>query len=93
MDIYRAIAEPTRRLIMDALAERDDQTLFELCGRLSAQHGIDSSRQAISQHLAVLEEVGLVSTRRQGRYKFHRLHIEPLNEINERWHVNRKERR
>lgn len=91
MDVYRAIAEPTRRLIMDELAERDDQTLFELCNRLTTKHGIDSSRQAISQHLDVLEEVGLISTRREGRYKFHRLHTEPLSEISERWQHRQEE--
>ena len=91
MDVYGAIAEPTRRLIMDELAERDDQTLFELCNRLTTKHGVDSSRQAISQHLDVLEEVGLISTRREGRYKFHRLHTEPLAEIHERWRSRREE--
>jgi DNA-binding transcriptional ArsR family regulator len=91
MDVYRAIADRTRRLIMDELADRDDQTLFELCNRLTTKHGVDSSRQAISQHLDVLEEVGLVSTRRQGRYKFHRLHTEPLSEIHERWRLRREE--
>lgn len=70
---------------MDELKERDDQTLFELCARLVTKHGIDSSRQAISQHLDVLEEAGLITTRREGRYKFHHLNIEPLEEIFERW--------
>lgn len=89
--MYRAIAEPTRRLIMDELAERDDQTLFELCNRLLTKHGVDSSRQAISQHLDVLEQVGLITTRRQGRYKFHRLHTQPLAQIYERWPTIREE--
>lgn len=85
VDVYRAIADSTRRLIMDELVEREEQTLFELCTRLTTKHGVDSSRQAISQHLDVLEEVGLISTRREGRYKFHMLHTEPLLEIFERW--------
>jgi len=70
---------------MDELKERNDQTLFELCTRLMTKHGIDSSRQAISQHLDVLEEAGLITTRREGRYKFHLLQTEPLGEIFERW--------
>ena len=70
---------------MDELKERNDQTLFELCTRLMTKHGIDSSRQAISQHLDVLEEAGLITTRREGRYKFHQLQTEPLGEIFERW--------
>jgi DNA-binding transcriptional ArsR family regulator len=85
VDVYRAIADPTRRLIMDELKERDDQTLFELCTRLITKHGVDSSRQAISQHLDVLEDAGLITSRREGRYKFHQLRTEPLEEIFERW--------
>ena len=84
-DVYRALADPTRRTILDELTERDEQTLFEICGRLTMRHGIGASRQAISQHLAVLEEAGLVRTRRSGRYKFHSIDPSPLREIAERW--------
>ena len=84
-DVYRALAEPTRRAILDELADRDGQTLFEICGRLGMKHGIGASRQAISQHLDVLEEAGLVRTSRSGRYKFHTLDTTPLREIAERW--------
>lgn len=84
-DIYRAIADPTRRAILDELAKRDDQTLFELCGRLVAMYDINSSRQAISQHLDILEEAGLVKTRREGRTKLHTLDTQPLAEIAARW--------
>ena len=84
-DVYRALADPTRRAILDELHERDGQTLFELCVRLMTRHGLGSSRQAISQHLDVLEAAGLVHTRREGRYKFHDLDTAPLNEIADRW--------
>ena len=84
-DVYRAIADPTRRAILDELAERDEQTLFEICSRLVMNHGIGASRQAISQHLDVLEQAGLVRTSRSGRYKFHTLDARPLREIGERW--------
>jgi DNA-binding transcriptional ArsR family regulator len=84
-DVFRALADQTRRVILDELRERDGQTLFELCGRLTMKHGLGSTRQAVSQHLAVLEEAGLVTTRRQGRYKFHHLDTSPLNVIVERW--------
>ena len=90
-DIYRALADPTRRLILDELSERDGQSLFELCGRLAMRHGIASSRQAISQHLTVLEEAGLVSSQRSGRTKLLSLHTEPLREITERWLTEPKE--
>lgn len=86
-DVFRAIADPTRRAILDELTAKDGQTLFELCKRLLARHSIDSSRQAISQHLGVLEEVGLVETRREGRYKFHHVDTGPLREIVDRWPV------
>jgi DNA-binding transcriptional ArsR family regulator len=84
-DVFRALADPTRRAILDELTERDDQTLFEICGRLVMKHGIGATRQAISQHLDVLEEAGLVRTSRSGRYKFHTLDTTPLREIGERW--------
>jgi len=85
LDVFKALADPTRRTILDELTDRDGQTLFELCGRLLMQHGIDSTRQAISQHLDVLEEAGLVRVKRDGRYKFHYLDRTPLKEITDRW--------
>jgi DNA-binding transcriptional ArsR family regulator len=84
-DVFKALADPTRRTILDELAERDGQTLFELCARLTTKHQLGSSRQAISQHLAVLEDAGLVGTRKEGRYKFHDIRTEPLENIAERW--------
>ncbi len=84
-DVFKALADPTRRRILDELAERNGQTLFEICARLVTKHGLSLSRQAISQHLAVLESAGLVATRRQGRYKFHDLNTRPLEHIVTRW--------
>jgi DNA-binding transcriptional ArsR family regulator len=84
-DIYLALAEPTRRKILDELAERDGQTLFEICSRLISRHQLSSSRQAISQHLDVLESAGLIETRRDGRYKFHYINTEPLEHLTDRW--------
>jgi DNA-binding transcriptional ArsR family regulator len=84
-DVFKALADPTRRLILDELADRDGQTLFEICSRLIMKHQVGSTRQAVSQHLDVLEAAGLVSTRREGRYKFHHLDTKPLAEITARW--------
>lgn len=84
-DLYKALADPTRRAILDELQERDGQTLFEICVRLTTRHGLGSTRQAISQHLDVLEAAGLVRTHREGRYKFHELDTAPLQEIAARW--------
>jgi DNA-binding transcriptional ArsR family regulator len=84
-DLYRALADPTRRLLLDELRERDDQSLFELCTRLAVIHQVTSSRQAVSQHLAVLEAAGLVRSRRSGRTKLHTLSTAPLRAIAERW--------
>jgi DNA-binding transcriptional ArsR family regulator len=86
-DVFRALAEPARRAILDELTDRDGQTLFELCSRLATKHGMGSTRQAISQHIGVLESAGLVSTRREGRYKFHHLDTAPLREITRRWPI------
>jgi DNA-binding transcriptional ArsR family regulator len=84
-DVYKALADPTRRAILDELQQRSGQTLFELCTRLVTRHGVGSSRQAVSQHLEVLEAAGLVHSRREGRYKFHDLDTSPLRTIIERW--------
>jgi DNA-binding transcriptional ArsR family regulator len=84
-DVFKALADATRRTILDELTERDGQTLFELCARLTTRHGLNSSRQAISQHLDVLESAGLVQTRREGRYKFHHIDTAPLQPIVQRW--------
>jgi DNA-binding transcriptional ArsR family regulator len=86
-DVYGALADATRRAILDELCERDGQTLFELCARLTLRHGLSSSRQAISQHLGVLAAAGLVRTRREGRYKFHFVDTRPLQRIVERWPI------
>jgi DNA-binding transcriptional ArsR family regulator len=84
-DVFEALAAPARRAILDELHERDGQTLFELCARLTMKHGLGLTRQAISQHLEVLESAGLVTTRREGRYKFHTFNTAPLTAIVERW--------
>jgi DNA-binding transcriptional ArsR family regulator len=91
-DVFEAIAAPVRRAILDELCERDGQTLFELCARLAMKHQLGMTRQAISQHLEVLESAGLVTAVRQGKYKLHYLHTEPLREIVDRWlrHQERK---
>ena len=83
--VLKAIADPTRQLILDELTDRDGQTLFELCSRLATKHQVTLTRQAISQHLAVLEVAGLVTTRRHGRHKFHHVDVEPLRAAVARW--------
>ncbi|WP_461155486.1 ArsR/SmtB family transcription factor [Saccharopolyspora tripterygii] len=83
--VFKALADPTRRTILDELTEQNGQTLFEICARLANKHGLASSRQAISQHLDALEAAGLVRTRRDGRYKFHHIDTAPLEPIVERW--------
>ena len=86
-NIYQALAAPARRAILDELQERDGQTLYELCTRLTMRQGLEMSRQAVSQHLDVLEEAGLITTEREGRYKYHYLDTTPLNVILERWDI------
>jgi DNA-binding transcriptional ArsR family regulator len=78
-DAFRALADPSRRLLLDSLNERNGQTLRELCSRL------DMARQSVSKHLAVLEAANLVTTVRRGREKLHYLNPAPINEIAERW--------
>ena len=86
-ELYKALNDATRRAILDELVERDGQTLFEICSRLTLRHGLGSTRQAVSQHLAVLEVAGLVTTERRGRHKYHHVDTTPLEEIQRRWPI------
>ena len=83
--VFKALADPTRRLLLDRLRERNGQTLGELCGPL------DMARQSATQHLAVLEAANLIATVRRGREKLHYLNPVPLWSISERW-IDRFER-
>ena len=78
-EVFRALADPSRRLLLDSLNERTGQTLRELCA------GLDMARQSVSKHLAVLEEANLVTTVWHGREKLHYLNAEPINAIADRW--------
>ena len=84
-DAFKALADPSRRLLLDRLNERNGQTLRELCS------GLGMARQSVSKHLAVLEAANLVTTVRRGREKLHYLNAAPINEIAERW-ITRYER-
>jgi DNA-binding transcriptional ArsR family regulator len=92
-EVFKALADPTRRAILDELTERDGETLFEICARLTMKHQLGLSRQAISQHLDVLERAGLIATRKDGRYKFHHIETKPLKGIAERWTTKGRRRR
>ncbi len=69
--VFHALADPTRRAILDELAKRDGQPLFEICVRLVEGRGMSLTRQAVSKHLAVLEDADLVDVRWEGRTKLH----------------------
>src|SRR4051795_1743409 len=84
-EVFRALGDPSRRLLLDSLNERNGQTLRELCA------GLEMARQSVSKHLAVLEAANLVTTVRRGREKLHFLNAAPINEISERW-ITRYER-
>lgn len=77
--VFKALADPNRRTILDRLFANNGQTLQELCVQM------DMTRQGLSKHLAVLEEAGLVLTEFRGREKFHYLNPVPIREIAERW--------
>src|SRR5271154_112723 len=78
-DVFRALADPVRRQLLDSLHQRNGQTLSELC------EGHDMSRQAVTKHLAILEDANLVATRKEGREKLHFLTPLPIFEIADRW--------
>ncbi len=91
-DVFRALADPTRRTILDELQDGGrEQTLFELCARLAMRHQLHPSRQAVSQHLDVLSDAGLVRRRRQGRYTFLELDTAPLRQVVDRWRLTHPE--
>lgn len=77
--VFRALADESRRSLLDNLRARDGQTLNELCS------GLEMSRQAVSKHLAILETANLVATMRRGREKLHYLNPVPIAQIADRW--------
>jgi DNA-binding transcriptional ArsR family regulator len=89
-DVFEALAAPARRAILDVLCDRDGQTLFEICTRLTMRHSLTLTRQAVSQHLDVLEGAGLLRTRREGRYKYHYVDTSPLDAIVKRWRTPKR---
>lgn len=84
--LFRALADGSRRRLLDRLHVRNGQTLGELC------RGLKMTRQAVAKHLAILNEANLVSWKRQGRERLHFINPVPLNEIAERW-IRKFERR
>ena len=85
VDVFKALADPSRRHLLDRLNARNGQNLREL------SEGLDMARQSVSKHLAILEAANLVTTIRRGREKLHYLNAAPINEIAERW-INRYDR-
>ena len=83
--VFRALADPSRRLLLDRLFSKNGQTLSDLC------EGIDMTRQAVTKHLRILEEANLIATRRRGRDKLHFLNPVPIHQIADRW-INKYER-
>jgi DNA-binding transcriptional ArsR family regulator len=84
--VFRALADPSRRQLLDRLHRKNGQTLGDLCA------GLDMTRQAVAKHLRILEEANLVSWKRQGREKLHFINPVPINAIAERW-ISKFERR
>jgi DNA-binding transcriptional ArsR family regulator len=84
--VFQALADASRRQLLDRLHRKDGQTLGELC------QGLDMTRQAVAKHLALLEAANLVSSKRRGREKLHFINPVPINAIAERW-IRKFERR
>jgi len=77
--VFKALADPSRRQILDSLHAKNGQTLGELC------EGHDMTRQAVTKHLAILEDANLIATRKEGREKLHFLNPVPIFGIADRW--------
>jgi DNA-binding transcriptional ArsR family regulator len=82
--VFKALADASRRDLLDRLRADNGQTLNGLCAQL-AKRGASMTRQAVSKHLAILEEANLVATVKRGREKLHYLNPVPIHEIAERW--------
>ncbi|MGY3131498.1 DNA-binding transcriptional ArsR family regulator [Bradyrhizobium sp. USDA 4501] len=78
-EIFKALADASRRTLLDRLHDQNGQTLGELCD------GLDMTRQAVTKHLVILEEANLVTTIKHGREKLHYLNPVPIHQIGERW--------
>ena len=78
-DVFRALADASRRMLLDRLHRRNGQSLNELCA------GLDMTRQAVTKHLAILQSANLVSVQRRGRERLHFINPVPINDIAERW--------
>ncbi|AUC99180.1 MULTISPECIES: metalloregulator ArsR/SmtB family transcription factor [Bradyrhizobium] len=78
-EVFKALADASRRTLLDRLHDQNGQTLGELCD------GLDMTRQAVTKHLGILEEANLVTTIKHGREKLHYLNPVPIHQIGERW--------
>lgn len=83
--IFKALADSTRRLILDELSERNEMTLYELTARLIMKHNVSISRQGIAKHLSILEDAGLVFSNRKGKYRVLVFNNEPLKDLLKGW--------
>ncbi|MFC5464054.1 ArsR/SmtB family transcription factor [Lederbergia graminis] len=83
--IFKALADSTRRLILDELSERNEMTLYELTSRLIMKHNLSISRQGIAKHITVLEEAGLLTSIRKGKFRVLIFNNEPLRNLLEGW--------
>lgn len=83
--VFKALADPTRRIMLDELSERNEMTLYELTVRLIMKHDLSMTRQAIAKHVAALEDAGLVKSERKGKYRVIIFNNEPLENLLKRW--------
>lgn len=83
--IFKALGDSTRRLILDELSDRNELTLYELTARLVMKHNLSISRQAITKHLNLLEDAGLVISERKGKYRVLMFNKEPLKNLLKGW--------
>lgn len=83
--IFKALSDSTRRLILDELSERNEQTLYELTVRLITKHNLSITRQAIAKHISALEDAGLVKSEKKGKYRVIIFNNEPLKNLLKGW--------
>ena len=83
--LFKALSNPIRRLMLDELTDRNEQTFYELCSRLIMKHNVGISRQALARHLELLEDAELVSSQKKGKFRIIQFNQKPIENLADRW--------
>ena len=83
--LFKALSNPIRRMMLDELSDRNEQTFYELCSRLIMKHNVGISRQALARHLELLEDAELVTSQKKGKFRIIQFNQKPIENLADRW--------